>query len=189
MQAPALIMRMVITFTLHCNTGNGKTKKYPEKKHQRAPKKVPKSFNYMGSRSVGHQSTQKVLKYINFTLQLHTGTGKTKKYPEEGPKSTLKSTKEHLKKYQKALILRVASWSVIKVPYKASKYVTFTLQLHPGKGKSTLQPQHLLEKKLSDEDKDHKKKLSEEDEDSNGRLLLIRIWDGGVRLYNLNCVL
>ena len=122
--------------------------KVPRKKHQRAPKKVPKSFNYMGSRSVGHQSTQKVLKYINFTLQLHTGTGKTKKYPEEGPKSTLKSTKEHLKKYQKALILRVASWSVIRVPYEASKYVTFTLQLHPGEGKSTLQPQHLLQKKV-----------------------------------------
>ena len=84
--------------------------------------------------------------------------------------------------------MRVASWSVIKVPYEASKYVTFTLQLHPGDGKSTLQPQHLLQKKLSDEDKDHQKKLSEEDEDSNVRLLLIRMWGvGGVRLYNLNC--
>ena len=129
------------------------------------------------------------MKYVTFTLQLHTGAGKTKKYPEKRAKERPKSTREHIKKYKKALILRVASWSVIKVPYEASKYVTFTLQLLPGEGKSTHQPQHLLQKELSDEDKEHQKKLSEEDEDSNVRLLLIRIWDvGGVRLYNLNCV-
>ena len=90
MQAPALIMRMVITFTSHCNTGEGKTKKYPEKKYQRAPKKVPKSFSYKGGRSVGHQSTQKVLRYVTFTLQLHTGAGKTKEHPEKKDQRALK---------------------------------------------------------------------------------------------------